>query len=203
MHEHHLHPRLYRAPWRSLRVLLVGAGGTGSEFLIALKNLLLASVAFGNKQFHVTVADGDRVGKSDLARRAFYLPDLGRNKAEVLVERTHLGTGVAWTAILHHVDATRVLAVDQDIVITCVDSREARANVHEAVTLPGSRVCYWLDLGNRLHHGQVVLGSPLNVMNPGRARGCAPRPSCVPEVVNVSLLEDDTPSCSTIKALER
>lgn len=201
--EHRLHPTIYQSPWRGLHILLVGAGGNGSKFLVALKGLLHAWVAFGNKPFHVTVADGDHVGESNLARQAFYPMDLGRNKAEVLVERMHLSTGVAWAALPRHVTAQDVLEARPDIVVTCVDTREARAIVHEAVTSQASSACYWLDLGNRLHHGQVVLGSPRNQVNPRASTRLRTAAELFPEIIDTSLPDDDVPSCSTIEALER
>lgn len=81
------------------------------------------------------------------------------------MERMHLGTGIAWAAMPRHLTSVDVMEARPKAVISCVDSREARASVHEAVTHPRSRVCYWLDLGNRLHHGQVELGCPLNAVN--------------------------------------
>lgn len=201
--EHHLHPRFYATTYRPLRFLVVGAGGNGSKFLVALKNLHNAWVAFGNRPFHVTLADGDHVSESNLARQAFYPMDLGRNKAEVLIERMHVSTGFEWTAIPQHVTVADVARENADVVITCVDTREARAIVHQAVTSPKSTTCYWLDLGNRLHHGQVVLGSPLNAANKRARERLRTAPELFPEMIDVTLPEDDVPSCSTIEALER
>ncbi len=64
---------------RDARILLLGAGGTGSQGL-----LQLAAAGFG----HITVVDFDRVEASNLNRQLIYLDeDIGRIKIEAARER--------------------------------------------------------------------------------------------------------------------
>jgi hypothetical protein len=61
-----------------------------------------------------------------------------------------------------------------DILIGCVDSREARKAIETSFTHALSGTCYWLDLGNNAASGQYVLGQPLN-----RRSDYAPSASCI------------------------
>ena len=66
-----------------------------------------------------------------------------------------------------------------------------------------SRVAYWLDLGNSSDSGQFVLGQPLNGRNRHSALRLRTSAELFPEIVEASLDDDGTPSCSALEALER
>jgi len=90
-----------------------------------------------------------------------------------------------------------------DIVIGCVDTRAARKQIVEACTGSQRTTAFLLDIGNNAESGQFVLGQPWNWRNrrsPERLRTAA---ELFPELVDLSLPEDDQPSCSAEEALRR
>jgi PRTRC genetic system ThiF family protein len=65
-----------------------------------------------------------------------------------------------------------------------------------------------MDLGNRASDGQVILGQPRTHITAGERTPDGhvrlPYPyNVLPELVNVSIPEDDTPSCGLAEALEK
>ena len=72
---HHLHPRLMGST-RPLRVLLVGAGGSGSAILLRLPFLEQALRAWGQPGLAVTVMDPDTVSEVNVVRQPFSRGDI-------------------------------------------------------------------------------------------------------------------------------
>jgi molybdopterin-synthase adenylyltransferase len=109
-------PRLLRA-----RILVVGAGALGNE---VLKNLALVGVG------RIYVIDFDRVEAANLTRSVlFRARDRGRPKAEVAAEAVRdLNPDVRVTACCGNVltDVGLGMFRDADVVIGCLDNREAR-----------------------------------------------------------------------------
>ena len=135
MRKHALHD-LLRSPRAPLRVLLVGAGGNGSKLTVGLKNLHFALLALGHPGVQVTLADGDLVSESNLVRQSFYPSDVGLPKATVLVNRLNVSCGLGWEALPRHVTAEDVRDARIDLLLSCVDTRAARAGRgHEAERL--------------------------------------------------------------------
>ena len=112
----------------------------------------------------VTFVDGDVVSESNCARQPFSRSEIGLPKACVLTSRINLFWNLQWNSIAHNVSSGEHIW-DSDIVIGCVDTRAARAQIERAVSSLRSRVSYWLDLGNGSDGGQFVLGQPLNSRN--------------------------------------
>ena len=81
-------------------------------------------------------------------------------KAIVLINRLNLFWGIGWEALPHHVTCGRGLP-DSDFLISCVDTRAARADIARIVRLKSRCFSYWLDWGNLANRGQLVLGQPL------------------------------------------
>lgn len=200
MLSHALHPYL-KTLRRPAEVLVVGAGGTGSKTVVGLKNVSRALRALGHPGLRVTLADGDVVSESNLVRQAFYPSDVGLPKAEVLINRLNLSCGLAWRALPYPASAETVRAERPDLVVGCVDSRKARAEIADGVV--GQGVVYALDAGNGAVTGQVVLGCPLGHHNPRRRERLRTAYELFPELCDASLPEDDAPSCSTLEALEK
>lgn len=205
---HDLHPRLAEKLLRAstrLRILQVGAGGNGSSLLMGLHHLHEALRAYGFAGLHVTLADGDTVSESNLARQSFWPADLGRNKATTLIGRLNLAAGHDWTALPEHLTTRH--QVPSDIVISCVDSRAARAVIAERVTdrrRPyDQQPYYWLDLGNGSRGGQVVLGQPRNDHNGASVARLRCAHELFPAIADTTQPDDDAPSCGTIEAIER
>ena len=110
---------------RQVKVTVVGAGGSGSQMLTGLAQLHHAMLSLGHPGgLDVTAIDGDVVSASNVGRQLFYICDIGRNKAEVLINRINVTMGTHWQAIDSML--TENQSIQSDIVVGCVDSRKAR-----------------------------------------------------------------------------
>jgi PRTRC genetic system ThiF family protein len=186
---------------RSVKVLLVGAGGNGSRMLTGLAELDRAMRALGHPGgLDVTTMDFDLVSDSNVGRQAFYPADVGLSKAIVLTHRINVAYGLDWTAEFKRLSAdTRVSA---DLVIGAVDNRAARRDIHAALQ---SCDALWLDLGNQETSGQAILGQTLPTWT--RPEDSPDRlPTVIdlfPDILDPTIPEDNTPSCSMAEALNR
>jgi PRTRC genetic system ThiF family protein len=199
---HLCHPALLESR-EPIRVLLAGMGGTGSRVLTGLRHIHLALLAHNRPGLEVIALDPDTVGEANLVRQAFYPADVGRSKAAILINRLNLACGLSWQAGQHAVNREIILKLQPQVVLSCVDSRAARAAIHAGVSDRLSRVHYWMDFGNNRDTGQVILGEPLNAVNK-RSRGrLRTAPELFPEIADLSLPEDEGPSCSARESLER
>ena len=198
---HTLHP--YFGQTKSpLRVLIVGSGGNGSKFTVGLKNLHLALLALGHPGLQVALADGDTVSESNLVRQTFYPSDVGLPKATVLINRINQSCGLDWEAVSDYLSADDIRNSRADLLISCVDSRKARATLNKGMNQNGCFI-YHLDLGNTRDTGQAVLGCPLGYYNRRKRDRLRTAFELFPELTDVTLPEVDTPSCSTTEALEK
>lgn len=196
--KHLLDSRLLQRP---VTVSVIGAGGTGSQMLMGLAQLHHAMVSLGHPGgLAVEVIDGDEVSPSNVGRQMFYPSDVGQKKALVLVNRINVAMGTRWSAKCSMLESQDTLRAD--IVIGCVDTREARKTIKEAGEV--GRAGYWLDAGNRQHDGQVILGE---FINPAKDTGRIRLPNIAdlyPETCDPELDgEDSGPSCSLAEALEK
>ena len=173
-----------------ISVTLAGCGGTGSQVLVALARLDTALRGLGGEGLQVDVFDPDTVSEANAGRQSFYDCDIGKNKAEVLVNRLRMcfpgfevkGYPGAFEGIMNC-----------SILISCVDSRKSRRKI---VSRRGDRwtSLYHIDCGNGSNYGQVILGDGSKEL---------PWPEKdVPELI-ADGPEDDTPSCSMAEALEK
>jgi PRTRC genetic system ThiF family protein len=199
---HHCHPALLESR-EPIRILLAGVGGTGSRVLSGLRHIHLALLAFDRPGLEVIALDPDMVSEANLVRQAFYPADVGLPKAVVLINRLNLACGLSWQAGLHEVNHEVILKLQPQVMLSCVDSRAARAAIHSGVTDRSSRVHYWMDFGNDRDTGQVILGEPLNAVNKRSRARLRTAPELFPEIADVSLAEDEGPSCSARESLER
>ncbi|MCC6585641.1 MAG: PRTRC system ThiF family protein [Bryobacterales bacterium] len=196
---HTLNPELLR---RTIRVLVVGCGGTGSAIANGLPYLHQAMIVAGHPGgLHVTILDGDIISATNCVRQPFCSAEIGLAKAVVTVSRLNLFWGLNWAAAAEHVTAETDVS-NFDVVIGCVDTRAARQLIASKVQGWRSRVAYWFDLGNSADSGQLVLGQPLNGRNRRTADRLRTAAELFPEIVQESL-DDGAPSCSAIEALER
>lgn len=134
------------------RVLVVGAGALGNE---AIKNLAL--LGFGQ----IAVVDMDRVEMSNLSRSVlFRAADGGRLKADVAAERAaEIDPDLHITSLPHNVISGVGLGwfADADIVLGCVDNREARLWVNRCCWHVGTP---WIDAGIQEISGVVQVFVP-------------------------------------------
>lgn len=199
--KHHLHSHLVSG---RIKVLVVGAGGTGSRVMEHLACLHRALIAKGHPQgLDVTLIDGDRVSMANVGRQAFYACDCGAYKADVLVNRINMSLGVQWKSVCEMLEiGTRL---EYDLVIGCVDTRKSRLAI-----LRGLEECggtrYWLDFGNKKDNGQVILGEVTKRTRSTDSRNRLPHVAEVyPDVIDerYESADADVPSCSLAEALDK
>lgn len=198
---HHIHSAL--ATPRPVDVLVVGAGGTGSQVVTALAQMHHALTSLDHPGLQVTVLDDDTVSLSNIGRQWFFKADLGQSKAEVLVNRCNLTLGTSWRAVRGKLSASDRVA--HALVIGCVDTRESRYAIMRAMEEGIRGRSYWLDFGNRRYEGQVVLGEV------SRARRKTNEPDKLPhvgelfpEAIDPSAVDaEEGPSCSLAEALRK
>ncbi len=181
-------------------ILLVGAGGTGSQLLSGLARMHFALGALDNPGFDVIVCDPDTISAANVGRQLFSPADIGRNKAECLVTRVNRFFGLDWGSSAKRAENVKGAAVD--ILITAVDSAKAR----KAVSGNFREATYWLDTGNTSHTGQVVLGTIVDIPQPVQAGTVQHLPTVLdlyPDMERQDTSAKQGPSCSVAQALER
>ncbi len=192
---------------RPIRILVVGAGGTGSAITMGLPYLDQALRVWGRfAGFEVLLMDADTVSGTNCIRQPFSVSDIGQNKATVLVNRINLFWGTRWLAEPSNFDDRtfdRIQDAPVDLLIGCVDSRAARNIIARALTKATNRTAYWLDLGNNAASGQYVLGQPLNARNRKKSVRLRTISELYPEIIDAEAGEDSLPSCSAVEALDR
>ena len=201
---HHLHPRLMEST-RPLRVLLVGAGGSGSAVLLQLPFLEQALRAWGQPGLAVTVMDPDVVSEVNCVRQPFSRVDIGTNKAECLVGRINMFWGFKWKAIPGYFEDRPAIEQECDLLISCVDTRKARYRIAESFKKQVYKPAYHLDLGNDASSGQYILGQPYDKRAPKLLRDTR-LPTVeerYPEIADITIGESSLPSCSAVEALDR
>ncbi len=190
-----------------VRIALIGCGGNGSQMLTGLARLNHAITVLGHPGLEVTAYDPDTVSEANMGRQMFGSFDVGSSKAHVLVNRINAFFGLNWKAFYGRYEDDGLAA---DMAIACVDSIRARYEI--GAILAQQNTTYLMDLGNRAADGQVLFGEldiDLDRYQEG-PRGVAassvriPAPyEVLPELINLSIEEDDTPSCGLAEALER
>jgi PRTRC genetic system ThiF family protein len=120
---HKLPEHMTHRPWR---VVVIGAGGTGSAVLPALARLHHAMMELGHPGgIECTVYDDDVVSQTNVGRQGFYPNDVGSFKASLIVNRLNMLMGTNWRAITERLNG-RTSLFNVDLVIGCVDTRAAR-----------------------------------------------------------------------------
>ena len=201
--EHLIHPKLLE---RRVAVHLVGVGGNGAQMAACLARLDIAMRALGHPLgLHVKAFDADRVSEANVGRQLYSAADIGQYKSIVSVHRLNLFYGLDWSAVPQRYEVAqeaRPCGRGADILISCVDSRAARRQLHRIAFDRFSGFRYWLDLGNTESAAQVVLGQPWNRNTDSLG---AERLPCVtelfPELLDADVPDDDRPSCSVRMSL--
>lgn len=161
---------------RPVRIVMIGAGGTGGHIAPHLYRLLHTL----NRPCRFLIIDGDIVEEKNLIRQKFIAADLGRNKAQVLAERYSAAFGMECSFIPEYMEEDdrlirlvrpervhRGIGFNQGqmyvdtcyelvILIGCVDNNKSRQLCHRVVQQVTPLV--YLDAGNGEHTGQVVCG---------------------------------------------
>jgi PRTRC genetic system ThiF family protein len=163
----------------------------------------------GGSPFNILLQDPDVVSQANLARQVFCEADIGQSKAQVLAQRAMAFFGIEVEAETEKFTGfTPMYGMSQferTLVVGCVDNITARRQFEQVckpgvydrhqgggkdeIKYPGT---YWLDLGNSMDSGQVVLGG----------HGL---PSVFDVLPQLKTMRDpkDLPSCSMAESLAR
>lgn len=186
-----------------IKVHLVGCGGTGSQMLTGLARMAKALESLGICELQVTAYDDDLVSVSNVGRQLFSPADVGCYKSSVLINRMNLFFGYQWKAVNDKYGKSRRGEIPH-IVISCVDTKKARKEIYEVIH---KDPCYWMDLGNSSHSGQAIIGNADYAHRGPSTKNSYSLMPCVadlyPEILDDTLPEDNTPSCSLAEALEK
>lgn len=154
---------------RPVKIIMLGAGGTGGHIAPHLYRLLYAL----NRPVRFIICDGDIVEEKNLVRQNFTPADLGENKAQVLAERYSSVFGMETEYIPAFIenaaeleDLVRPCCFQLDystpplwelvILIGAVDNNKSRKLCHEVFSR--SKELIYIDSGNGETTGQVVCG---------------------------------------------
>jgi len=139
-------------------IMLVGAGGTGSQILTDLARMNHALIALGYSGLHVVTTDPDRVSETNVGRQLYSMSDVGMYKAVVLTTRLNAFFGTAWKAFPAVLTKSAGIQKNEfDIIITAVDNVRARKAAHRVAET--ANIPYWLDTGNMAKTGNVIFGN--------------------------------------------
>ena len=156
---------------RSVKIVMLGVGGTGGHIAPHLYRLLYAL----DRPVRFIICDGDVVEQKNLVRQNFIPADLGENKAQVLAERYSTVFGMETEYVPSFIESKETLkelikprvtysgyyprtVVDKELVILigAVDNNRSRQMCHR-VFYETEELIY-IDSGNSEHTGQVVCG---------------------------------------------
>jgi PRTRC genetic system ThiF family protein len=144
----------------TLKVALVGCGGTGSWLAPAIARI---ARLLGERGIRMDLAfvDPDAVEAKNIYRQNFCDAEIGHNKAEALAARYGKAWGVEIAALPWTFQKESELARGKeiDLVIGCVDNTTARRSIQEVVSHSWRQPAWWLDCGNGQSSGQVLLGA--------------------------------------------
>lgn len=191
-------------PWRGRHIVItvVGCGGTGAQVAMGLPYLHQALLADGHPcGLRVFLVDGDTISETNCVRQPFGRSEVGLYKSVVLINRLNLFWGLDWEAVPRFVRSGQDLP-DSDILISCVDTRAARAVLARIVSLKSRRFHYWCDAGNLADRGQFVLGQPLRRDRKDRARRLPCVHELFPSIIRANAdKRDRLPACSAAEAI--
>lgn len=146
------------SPRTQVEVILAGCGGTGSQILTGMARMNYALKALGHPGIHMHVFDPDTVSHSNVGRQLFSPADVGQNKATLLTSRLNLFFGTQWES--YEQPLSNPIGRNSNpfvpLIITAIDSAQGRIEINRA--LKNWRV-YWLDSGNTVDTGQIILGT--------------------------------------------
>ena len=187
---------------RHIVITVVGCGGTGAQVAMGLPYLHQALLADGHPYgLRVFLVDGDRISETNCVRQPFARSEIGHYKVVVLINRLNLFWGLDWEAVPHFVQSGQDVP-DSDFLISCVDTRAARATVARIVSQKSRRFQYHMDAGNLEDRGQFVLGQPLRKDRKDREKRLPCVHELFPSIIHARADERDRlPACSVAEAL--
>ena len=164
---------------RAVKVVMLGAGGTGAHIAPHLYRLLYAL----ERPVKFIICDGDKVEPKNLVRQNFTQADLGENKARVIAERYSEAFGLETSYVPSFIESVerleelvkpeviytgryvhngeggllvRETVPELVILIGAVDNNRSRKLCHEVFLQ--ARDLIYIDSGNGEYTGQIVCG---------------------------------------------
>ena len=204
-------------PTNPIKVILIGAGGTGSNMIMELSKLNKALLKLGHPGLQVIMWDADRVSEVNTTRQLFADCEIGMNKAVARINAVNRFWGTAWKAVQHSFKNDLLPFLPENgasIYITCVDKIKARFEIAKILKKLSTeklhnrdRPLYWMDLGNGKDSGQVILSTITNIHQPQSElyEMVSKLPFVTTEYREMlkSQSDDDTPSCSHADSLSK
>jgi PRTRC genetic system ThiF family protein len=143
------------------KILVAGCGGTGSMLLQELARINHALIKLGKKGIKVAAMDPDVVTEANFGRQLFNEQDIGRNKAEVTIERINRFYGYKWESS-PNLFSEKSYREYPNLIITCTDRIKPRIFADSLLAMnphyiEQNRLFGWLDTGNDKETGQVLL----------------------------------------------
>ncbi|MFA5385029.1 MAG: ThiF family adenylyltransferase [Eubacteriales bacterium] len=151
------------------KIILVGAGGTGSFVAEGLCRLLI-----NYPDIPIYIIDFDTVEKKNILRQNFYPQDVGKFKAQALAERyaRAYNRGIQYSVSMFTPETVELswgggmesLLCFNSLIIGCVDNHIGRTAISQVINNPDYGTnCWWIDTGNGYNSGQVLIGNTCNV----------------------------------------
>ncbi len=149
-----------------IALILVGTGGTGSYLARHTARLAWILQAQYGKKVSLIFVDHDLVEPANVARQDFCQQEIGLPKAKVLALRYTAAFGVEITTFVEPFHPDMVKRIHSHwsaltVVVGAVDNARARQSISEVLRENTQEVpkVWWLDCGNALDAGQILLGS--------------------------------------------
>lgn len=206
-------------PTNPITVNLIGAGGTGSQVLTALARINHALTELNHAGLSVRLWDDDVITEANLGRQLFAESEMGLYKSVALINRVNRFFGTNWKAETQKFEKDYLGKIQNnmksEIYISCVDSVKSRFDIAEILnelkidkSYYRNQCKYWIDFGNSQFTGQVLLSTIGNIKQPNSEKYETVEnfPFITEEfgeLLKISELEDNTPSCSLAEALEK
>lgn len=191
--------------FHTLKIFLIGAGGTGSFAAMNLARLLFELKRIG-KAVDMTIIDPDVVENGNIPRSNFCAAEIGRFKAQTLAERITLAWGLEVSYANEKLEYEKHIKPGRNgfkeliILVGCVDNHSARQEIHRSLDESNKYISFnapevwWIDGGNGKSSGQVLIGSETRrekAENHFTSRTiCKKLPA--PSVIHPELLENQT-----------
>ena len=160
----HLVKNFLSNPLSSIKIDLIGVGGTGSYVLqgLAKLNLVHNELVLNSKGIEVNVYDPDIISKSNTVRQLFNEHEIGEGKAVTLVSNINRNYGFCWNA--YEKEYNIIENKRTQVIILCPDSMKARKHIYNNLKIKKFRGqmnygdgVYVVDFGNSYDYGQVFI----------------------------------------------
>lgn len=193
-----------------ISIIVVGCGGTGAHVLTNLAMINASLKELGKRQIQLSAFDDDVVMPHNVGRQLFSPADIGRNKAECIIERINRYYGIAWAAVPEKYGTHKDYRAGAAITFSCVDSMSSRIDIIQQLKRAsnylggGSRPLYLIDIGNDRYAGQVFLSTVIKIKQPNKREYIDELPNIIDEYPKlIDKKEDKTDSCSAAESLTR